>query len=557
MSGLVPHHSEAHAQREEAVSLQLWLMATADRVDWPMSRYLTIPAARKPRSSETKAEVSSTKALRLSSFDASFLSVPRTLLFLAVVFIALPGHYPASANNPNAPTNEQVRAATVATERLLIQNRPGEALGIIQPVAEARRDLPQATFSLGLAALAAGDSAVRTGSRPRAEPAKGYYDLAIRSFRSMLVKDPSLLRVRLELGRALFQRGHCITPPSNLVKHLLGDDCWAAEQHFLRALGADVPPQVQLNVRRFIQICRARKRASGSLSLALAPDTNVNTSTSAQTINIFGLPFQLDDQARATSGIGVVGALGAEVQKPIPKLKWIPGSAALLRVGGRVYRRDYSGGEFDDSNYGIYAGPRIVGNKGQMSLLFQADRRTVNGRPYSRQYGLRFEGVRLATRRIWVGGSLEGSRQTALAPDGPVGNPGLSWNGQGFVTYGLLPSLNLRFMGGIGREKTDRYSTRHRSRWVGVMGSYDLPLGFTLTAAQQLFLTNFDQRTALFGPEPPRTRLWFSRLALHNRLIQIKGFSPSLSVIREDRHSNLALYSYQRYRAEGGVVRVF
>lgn len=151
-----------------------------------------------------------------------------------------------------------------------------------------------------------------------------------------------------------------------------------------------MPPQVALNVRRFIQICRARKRATGSLSLALAPDTNVNTSTSAQTVNIFGLPFQLDDQARATSGIGVVAAFG-----------------------------------------------------------------------------------------------------------------------------------------------------------------------FTLTGAQQYFLTDFDQPNALLSPEPPHTRLWFTRAALHNRKIQVMGFSPALCVIREDRSSNLTPYQHQRYRAQGGVVRVF
>jgi hypothetical protein len=479
------------------------------------------------------------------------------LLASALGILLLGGSSLASEVDSNAPTDEQVAAAAAAAERLLGQGRSGEALAIIKPVAEARPDSDQATFSMGLAALAVGDAAVRAGSKPKKPPAKEYFDLAIKSFRGMLVEHPSNLRVRLELARALFSRGHCITPPRNLVKHFLGDDCWAAEQHFLRVVGADVPPQVVLNVRRFIQVCRARKRASGSLTLALAPDTNVNTSTSAQTVNIFGLPFQLDDQARAKSGIGVVGTLGTEVQRPLPKLKWFPGSAARLRVGGTIYRREYSGGEFDDSNYGIYAGPRFIGNRGQMSFLFQADRRTVNGRPYSRQYGLRAEGVRLITRRIWAGGSVEGSRQTALGLDGPIGKPGLSWNSQAFLNYTILPSLNVRFMGGSGKEKTDRLSTRHRSRWVGLMGSYDLPWGFSVSAAQQLFLTNFEQALVLFGPDPPKTRLWFSRIQFYNRLIQIKGFSPSVSFIREDRHANLTLYSYQRYRMEGGWVRVF
>ena len=159
--------------------------------------------------------------------------------------------------------------------------------------------------------------------------------------------------------------------------------------------------------------------------------------------------------------------------------------------------------------------------------------------------------------RIWAGGSVELSRQRALGLDGPIGKAGFSWNSQAFVNYSLLPSLNLRFMGGSGREKTDRISTRHRSRWVGILGACDLPFGFTLTGAQQLFLTRFEQPLALFGPEPPNTRLWFSRVQVHNRLIQIGGFSPSLSFIREGRKANLTIYSYERYRVEDGFVRVF
>lgn len=463
----------------------------------------------------------------------------------------------AGQADPNAPTDDQVTAAAAAIERLLAQNRAIEAFDIIRPIAEARPDSMQATFSMGMAAIAAGDSAVAAGEDPRKGQAREYYNTAVHAFRDMLVRNPRQARVRLELARSLFQRGNCITPPKNLVKHLLGDDCWAAEQHFLRVLGTDIPPQVALNVRRFIQICRARKRANGSLSLALAPDTNVNTSTSAQTVDIFGLPFQLDDQARAKSGIGLVGAFGTEVQLPMPKPKWIPGTVARLRVGGNVFRREYSGGEFDDYNYSMYAGPRFLGRKGQYSILMQADRRQVNGRPYSRQYGLRTEGVRLVTGKVWAGGSFELSRQTALSTEGPIGNAGLSWNGQMFATYGLTPSLNLRFMGGWGRENTDRLSTRHSNRWIGLMATYDLPFAFTVTAAQQYFLTDFDQRTAFFGSEPPKTKMLFSRLAIHNRKLRIGGFSPSLSFIRERRDANITIYEYQRYRMEGGFVRVF
>ena len=141
--------------------------------------------------------------------------------------------------------------------------------------------------------------------------------------------------------------------------------------------------------------------------------------------------------------------------------------------------------------------------------------------------------------------------------DGPIGKAGLSWNTHAFVHYTILPSLSVRGMAGNGREQTDRYSTRHRSKWAGVMGTYDLPLGFSVTAAQQLFLTNFWQPNFLFSRNPPKTGLWFSRLQFYNRLFQIKGFWPSISFIREDRNSNLTLYACERFRVEGGFVRVF
>ena len=66
---------------------------------------------------------------------------------------------------------------------------------IIRPVAEARPDSDQAMFSKGLAALAVADAAVRAGTKPKRPPAKEHFDLAIHTFRGMLVKHPTNLRV--------------------------------------------------------------------------------------------------------------------------------------------------------------------------------------------------------------------------------------------------------------------------------------------------------------------------------------------------------------------------
>lgn len=106
----------------------------------------------------------------------------------------------------NAPTDQQLGAALQAAERLLEMGRGEEALTLIRPVAEARPDSQQATFTTGLAALAAADVAVGRGIQHTDSGVRANYTPAVRSFRGMPVADPSQLRVRLELARPFFSR---------------------------------------------------------------------------------------------------------------------------------------------------------------------------------------------------------------------------------------------------------------------------------------------------------------------------------------------------------------
>ena len=88
-------------------------------------------------------------------------------------------------------------------------------------------------------------------------------DRAIAVFHEMLVADPRLVRVRLELARAFF---------------LKGEDR-LARQHFEHVLAGGVPPPVAANVRRFLAEIRARRRWSMHAGFALAPDTNIGASS--------------------------------------------------------------------------------------------------------------------------------------------------------------------------------------------------------------------------------------------------------------------------------------
>ena len=125
-------------------------------------------------------------------------------------------------------------------------------------------------------------------------------DEAIAAFRKMLVANPGLVRVRLELARAFF---------------LKGEDT-LAKRHFEQVLAGKPPAGVALNVNRFLAQIRARKRWSVRVGMALAPDSNISARTDEKTIflDVFGqrLPFtyQGDD---AESGIGIADVGGRRI----------------------------------------------------------------------------------------------------------------------------------------------------------------------------------------------------------------------------------------------------
>ena len=123
---------------------------------------------------------------------------------------------------------------------------------------------------------------------------RGDWQIAIDRFRAMLARNPDLPRVRLDLAFAYFQAG---------------EDRNAA-YHFRLALGdKDLPPVVRARALAFLDRIRRRKSWSITGSLALAPDSNINAATGARQVALFGLPAQLSEDARRTSGVGLSASI--------------------------------------------------------------------------------------------------------------------------------------------------------------------------------------------------------------------------------------------------------
>ena len=450
----------------------------------------------------------------------------RTLAVVAVLILSAPAW---SAEKAPVATGEAAKSGVVEARTLIRQGKFEEALSLLGPLVQGREVHADAAFQFGLAAIGASQ---KPGISEKKRDA--LLDEAIGAFHAMLVQRPELVRVRLELGRAFF----------------LKDEDSLARQNFEQVLAGNPPAAVALNVNRFLAQIRRRKRWVVRVGAALAPDSNLGAGSDERIIYIHGLPFRRDQEDLTKSGVGISVWAGGEYQYPLED-RW------RLRVGGDISRREYRDEEFDRMSLSAHLGPRLlIGRFAEGSLLASARQSWLANEPDFRDLGLRVEVQRRLTRRMTA--TLRASwherryeERTHL--DGPVTDVSLS----AFHAFG--PTLRANLGVGWGRERTETERWRHDRRWLQAGITAALPWGFTVGASGTLRWTDYEGNWFPFTTDgSPRNDLTRSfRVNVFNRGFTVGGFSPQVSLVRENRTSNAQLHDYERSFAELRFVRLF
>ena len=434
---------------------------------------------------------------------------------------------------PRPPADAGDQAAQpggIAAARALIEaGRFGEALAVLAPLVQRETVDANAVFLYGLAAVGAAQLPDVPG-----ETRERLLDEAIGAFRAMLIEEPRLLRVRLELARAFYLKGE--------------DDL--ARRHFEVVLASEPPEAVVANVNSFLSSIRARRRWRFNLGAALAPDNNIGGTSEERTIYIFDLPFQRNVDELTTSGIGVSLWGGAEYHYPVAQ-------DLRIRAGAQFARREYERSQFDQLFVGTHLGPRwLLDRDTDLSVLGSARQRWVGTAPDDRELGGRLEVGHRIGPLVTVAGqaSWHGRRyRTRTHLDGPLLDASIR------ASWVVDPTVRLEFSGGYGRQRPKSIRYRHRSRWLGTGVSVILPLGFTVGAGAEVrwadYQGNWFPHTEIREQRKDRTVSF--RASVHNRGWTVFGFSPELVLVDEERETNAQLYDFQRTRGELRFVQQF
>ena len=433
----------------------------------------------------------------------------------------------ASAQVPDAPS---LPTAACSTAHPCATLDAREMLALAQKTA-ARGDIARAQALL-IALTRDPDPDIRAEARFRLgqmSEARRDFGGAERWYRALLDEKPDAAAVRLALGRVLAGQ----------------DKIGAAGRELRRAQATGLPPEVAKSVERVTSVLRSKAPFGGSIEIALAPDSNVNRATRSQTVDAFGLPFQLSSDAREKSGIGVATSSQVFVRQPLSGPHKI--SAQLAAVG-----TFYTNPDFSDLTLSLSAGPEFA--LGRLSLRPAAivSKAWYGGKSLSNSYG----GTVMA--RAAVG------KTTALALSGNVqhndyavqkAQSGETYSGQLSIEKALSARLYARVSTSVIRNDARESPNAYWSYGSGVTISrqFGKLTGYAGVNYRRL---ESDAAFFLFGGKRDDDFVE-ANLGVIVRPVSFYGLSPVVRLSHTRNNSALTLYDYTRNRIEVGVTKDF
>ncbi len=433
----------------------------------------------------------------------------RGIAFLAIIAAASPAAHAAGPDSIPPEKTAQSESSPLPSlplaRALIAGGRWEEGLGMLELLRE--RPSIDPTEVRFLSALA--------------EIGLGRFSAAVELLRTILDARPGLLRVRLELARALF---------------LDGDDD-AARHHFEYVLAAEPPPAVAANVRLFLNRIRARRGWQLWTNFGLAPDSNINTAPDGDTICIGDLcGFVLSSDARAKSGTGVFVSVGGEWRKNLANHRQFVWDFA-------AHHRDYPGNIADDQTLRTSPGLRFLRDGGATKLSLVADRRWLNGDPYSHGFGVRVDNEHPPTPRLRLEESVETVRrrhdESGDARDNDTHSAALR------ASFALSPVSVARAHLETARVRAETPLNSNSSRALFLQYRRDFPAAITAGLGVRWSRTRYDGITPLGGVRRRDSYRAFT-LTLLKRDWRLFGFVPALSVTRARNNSNLEINTYRR-----------
>ena len=361
----------------------------------------------------------------------------------------------------------------------------------------------------------------------RIEMRLGMPERAAERFEAILAIRPGLTRVRLEAAQAYFLAGR--------------DD--KAGDHFDAALADELPSSVEAAVEGFLRRIDARKRWSMSFSASMLPETR---RPDHETVLIGGVPFRLNEDARASSGAGGLVSVGASFS---PVVAGNLRGTLAVSAAAKLYERS----DWNDVNGSADIGlTRLFGN-GSASGGLRIGRRWIGGDGYQRTLGPWAHARLRLSSSVHLDAALSAgyrTHDTRSDRDGwrIVASPRLRHALDGRTSIEVEPVL----------ETVGAVKDHHGSRLVGLRMAVSRAFegGLTVSLSASAERRRYGARDPLFGRRQVDKSNRLKVTVLH-RSLRFNGVAPFIGLSVEETRSNIPVHDFRSHGVFVGLTRKF
>ena len=361
-------------------------------------------------------------------------------------------------------------------------------------------------------------------------------DLAVVSFRKILIDEPDQSRVRLELAHALFLQNK--------------DDL--AKEHFERVLASDPPPMVKANIIGFLNKIHDRRSFRGFYGFQVVRESNINSESDDNTIVLHSVLFTKDNyEPKAETGITFTG-------EGIYRHSISDNVDFLTELG--LTHTEFSGSEYDRTSFDFLPGFEYKLNN-QTSLGLQGHfASNFNNSLPNHKLGGRLRLQHVMNFRTNLDIQLDFGKRHYNSPE--YSNHNSDEYELGFdVNHRLTPTLT--FTGGVSVARTHvknnpDLSNKNLQLATGI--SALLRSGFTIGFSVSNSKTTYKGQPGDLETKDGLARkddLLILEASILHRNLTIWGFSPQLALIHVKLNTNAQASKYKNTLTQLTMVKQF
>ena len=337
---------------------------------------------------------------------------------------------------------------------------------------------------------------------------------AIQTLQKIIELDNTLLPFYLELARLQF------------TIH----DLKSAENNFLFVYEQNIPSTVKNNIRYYLRQIERLDPATINYNFKISYNDNINNGTYADTVRLFGIPFKVNEEAKAKESYELFTDINGAYDFNLDSYQ--------LNTGFLINHSNYAGSAYDRLKYGINVGPEhyYKGQKINWSLLLS--REEMDSNPIVNSREIRVSNLFNYRPNIQIQsaigmGETDYYNNNNYNSDSKFINLLVNYIDRNNVNY----STNLKFTD----NDADYKPYGNQKKYLSVSIASELPRGFFVNF--QLGIEDVDYKAYQFMWLITREdRLEFASLNLRNERFYIGNFYPQINITLRDNDSNVEVY---------------